>query len=161
MQHKILVYLLFAMAVVTVILAFKRYELQYNLVGYMKPDYNDKQIRKERFWDAFHTFMTILASAYTIKFRFFEIEEMLPWYVVIQIALLVATYKHISSIKRLIFARYFLEALERKSKGLEPAAPPWFGKDMSILNSIKRLDDELIKYMTEAVEDFKKSRTHK
>ena len=149
------------MAVITVILAFKRYELQYNLVGYIKPEYDSRQIKKERFWDAFHTFMTILASAYTIKFRFFEIEDMLPWYVIIQIALLVATYKHISSIKRLIFAKYFVDALERKSKGLEPAAPPWFGKDMSILNNIKRLDDELINYMTESIEDFKKSKLHR
>ena len=161
MQHQVLVYILFTLSVITVILAFKRYELQYNLVGYLKPDYNSGQIRKERFWDAFNTFMTILASAYTITFRFFEIEDMLPWYVIIQIALLVATYKHISSIKRLIFAKYFVDALERKSKGLEPAAPPWFGKDMSILNNIKRLDDELINYMTESIEDFKKSKLHR
>lgn len=49
MQHQVLVYILFTLSVITVILAFKRYELQYNLVGYIKLDYNSRQIRKERF----------------------------------------------------------------------------------------------------------------
>ena len=71
---------------------------------------------------------------------------------------MVTTYKHIGSIRRLIYSRYFLDALERKNKGLEPALTPWFDKDLSILNNVKRLDDGLIKYMTEAIEEFKKSK---
>ena len=101
--------------------------------------------------------MTIIASAYPIKFRFFELKDMLPWYVLFQIVLLVTTYKHIGSIKRLIYSRYFLDALERKNKGLEPALTPWFDKDFSILNNVKRLDDGLIKYMTEAIEEYKQA----
>ena len=158
MSNQILVYFLYIMAVITIILAFGRYELQYHMTSFLNPDYDSKRIRRRRLEDAFNTVMTIIASAYPIKFRFFEIKDMLPWYVLFQIVLLVTTYKHIGSIKRLIYSRYFLDALERKNKGLEPALTPWFDKDLSILNNVKRLDDGLIKYMTEAIEEFKKSK---
>ena len=158
MSNQILVYSLYAMAVITIILAFGRYELQYHMTSFLNPDYDSKRIKRRRLEDAFNTFMTIIASAYPIKFRFFELKDMLPWYVLFQIVLLVMTYQHIGSIKRLIYSRYFLDALERKNKGLEPALTPWFDKDFSILNNVKRLDDGLIKYMTEAIEEYKQAK---
>ena len=157
MSNQILVYSLYVMAVITIILAFGRYELQYHMTSFLNPDYDSKRIKRRRLEDAFNTFMTIIASAYPIKFRFFELKDMLPWYVLFQIVLLVTTYKHIGSLKRLIYSRYFLDALERKNKGLEPALTPWFDKDFSILNNVKRLDDGLIKYMTEVIEEYKQA----
>ena len=54
------------MAVITVILAFKRYELQYHLPDYVYPHCPSKKLRILKLLDAFNTVMTILASAVQI-----------------------------------------------------------------------------------------------
>ena len=82
MQNEILIYILYAMAVITVILAFKRYELQYHLTDYVYPHCPSKKLRILKLLDAFNTVMTILASAVPIKFRYYEKEGLIiPSYI--------------------------------------------------------------------------------
>ena len=161
MQHEILTYLLYAMSVITIILAFKRYELQYYLTDYVNSDLTSKKIWSIKLVDAFNTLMTILGSAIPIKFRYIEKEDLFSVYFLLQIILLIVTYRSMADFKRLAFAKYFLEAVEHSDKGLKPPDTPWFNMEFSILNSNKRLDDALVKYISEALEYFKQSSSRK
>ena len=145
------------MSVITIILAFKRYELQYYLTDYAHSDYPSKKLRIIKLLDAFNTIMTILASAVPIKFRYYEKEDLFFLYFVVQVILLISTCRNIADFKRTVFSRYFLTAAENSSKGLQPSDTPWFNIDFSILNSNKRLDNALIKYISEALEYYKQS----
>ena len=157
MLNEILTYLLFAMSVITIILAFKRYELQYYLTDYANSNYPSKKLRIIKLLDAFNTVMVILASAVPIKFRYYEKEDLFFLYFVLQVILLISTYRNIADFKRAVFSRYFLTAAENSSKGLQPSDTPWFNIEFSILNSNKRLDNALIKYISEALEYYKQS----
>ena len=117
MLNEILTYLLFAMSVITIILAFKRYELQYYLTDYANSNYPSKKLRIIKLLDAFN----------------------------------------IADFKRSIFAKYFLTVAENSSKGLKPPDTPWFNMEFSVLNSNKRLDNALIKYISEALDYYKQS----
>ena len=157
MQNEILIYILYAMAVITVILAFKRYELQYHLTDYVYPHCPSKKLRILKFLDAFNTVMTILASAVPIKFRYYEKEDLFSVYFTLQVILLIATYRNISDFKRLVFSKYFLTAVENQNKGSKPPDTPWFNIEFSTLNSNKKLDNALIKYISESIEYYKQS----
>lgn len=157
MQHEILKYLLYVMAVITIILAFKRYELLYHLTDYANSDCTRKKIWSIKLVDAFNTLMIILGSAVPIKFRYFEKDDLFSVYFLLQIILLIVTYRSMSDFKRLVFAKYFLEAVEHSDKGLKPPDTPWFNIDFSILNSNKRLDNALVKYISEALDYYKQS----
>ena len=161
MLNEILTYILYAMSVITIILAFKRYELQYYLTDYAHSDYPSKKLRIIKLLDAFNTIMTILASAVPIKFRYYEKEDLFSVYFALQIILLISTYRYIAEFKRFVFSRYFLTVAEHSDKGLRPPDTPWFNIDFSILNSNKRLDNALIKYISEALEYFKQSSSRK
>ena len=161
MLNEILTYILYAMSVITIILAFKRYELQYYLTDYAHSDYPSKKLRIIKLLDAFNTIMTILASAVPIKFRYYEKEDLFSVYFALQIILLISTYRNIADFKRFVFFRYFLTVAEHSDKGLRPPDTPWFNIDFSILNSNKRLDNALIKYISEALEYFKQSSSRK
>lgn len=161
MLNEILTYILYAMSVITIILAFKRYELQYYLTDYAHSDYPSKKLRIIKLLDAFNTIMTILASAVPIKFRYYEKEDLFSVYFALQIILLISTYRNIADFKRFVFSRYFLTVAEHSDKGLRPPDTPWFNIDFSILNSNKRLDNALIKYISEALEYFKQSSSRK
>ena len=139
------------MSVITIILAFKRYELQYYLTDYANSNYPSKKLRIIKLLDAFNTIMVILASAVPIKFRYYEKEDLFFVYFALQVILLISTYRNIADFKRSIFAKYFLTVAENSSKGLKPPDTPWLNMEFSVLNSNKRLDNALIKYISEAL----------
>lgn len=149
------------MSVITIILAFKRYELQYYLTDYVNSDYPNKKLRILKLLDVFNTLITILASAVPIKFKYYEKEDLFSVYIALQIIILISTYRNIADFKRLVFAKYFLEAVDNQNKGLQPPDTPWFNIDFSILNSNKKLDNALIKYISEALDYYRQSLSRK
>lgn len=144
------------MATITIILAFKRFELYYHMTSYINPDYDSKKLRNHRLLDIYLICMTIIVSVYPVKFKYYEINDTLSLFVLLQIVVLLKTYLDIVDIKRKMYNKYFFDFLECKHKGLAIPLSPWSEKNLSILNSDKELYAGFNKYASEIVADFKK-----
>lgn len=147
MQEPILVYLLFTLAVLSIIECVRKFEFQTKFRDYVYMDLDEQDYRRQKRTDWYQLFVTIVATAIPIKFQLYKGEYSLYIYLIAQTIILISSIRQTNILIKLIFTRYLMEFLLARETHKPIPCPPWIERNLSLLCTSFLLDRFFLKFM--------------
>lgn len=151
MQEPILVYVLFTLAVLSIIECARKFEFQTTFRDYIYMDLDEADYRRQKRADWYQLIVTIIATAIPIKFQLYKGEYSLYIYLIIQAYILISSFRQTNILIRLIFTRYLIEFLMARDSKRSIPCPPWIERNLSILGTSFLLDKFFLKFMEKSI----------